>query len=149
MKLINSSFSVNTRQGKEALLLFLSFPYSVNNSEILNILKLFTEKKDDKNRSKPSFSYLTLTFPVIFFLSSVNEPEELNHQNRNRAGKSCVLHEMRQGTDAFNLSNVLCEQHQIWLSKIFNLNYQKNFTKTRYSIDKIIFIHNHLNDKKL
>ena len=31
------------QEKKEGLLLFLSFPYSVNNSRILNILKLFTE----------------------------------------------------------------------------------------------------------
>ena len=42
--------------------LTLSFLYSVNNSEILNILKLFAELRNHKNRSKPSFSYFTLTF---------------------------------------------------------------------------------------
>ena len=34
----------------------------------MNILKLFTEKRNDKKKNKASFSYLALTFSVIFFL---------------------------------------------------------------------------------
>ena len=36
-------FKLIKKKGKEGLLLSLSFPYSVNDFEILNILKLFTE----------------------------------------------------------------------------------------------------------
>ena len=53
------------------LCLFLSFLGSVNNSGILNVLKLFTEQRNNKNRSRLSFSYLALAFPVIFLLFRV------------------------------------------------------------------------------
>ena len=52
--------TVNVRQKKEGLLLLLSFLYSVNN-RIFRISKLFTEQRDDKNRSKFSFSYIIST----------------------------------------------------------------------------------------
>ena len=52
--------TVNVRQKKEGLLLLLSFLYSINN-RIFRISKLFTEQRNDKNRSKFSFSYIIST----------------------------------------------------------------------------------------
>ena len=66
IKFINTSFWVNIREEKEGLILYLSFLYYVNNSRILNILKLCKEWRNYISRSKPSFSYLTLAFYVIF-----------------------------------------------------------------------------------
>ena len=51
------------RSGKKGLLLFLSFLYSVNNFEILNVLNLFTEQRNDNSRSNSFFlSYINFLY---------------------------------------------------------------------------------------
>ena len=49
----------------------------------------------------------------------------------------------------FDLSNVLCEQHQIWLNKSFNSNYQRSIKKVSQIQTKLLLLRTILIVKKL